>query len=242
MKDFFKYLSVGEEDRDWGLYLTVAGRARIEAGVGYPNIEHPAGYYFSWASGRRVQEYQLNYITEGQGMLENDFGRFAIRPGTLMITRPNVWHRYRPDPAHGWVENYIGIGGSLIADFLQKSIFASQQTVIHCGMHEELLDCYAGIFDLVDREQPGYQQVAAGRVLQLLGLLVAFAKRRNFVGKPIEKIIQKIKLQMHEQVERPLDLQHLAEAHHIAYAYLRKQFKRYTGMSPHQHFQIEKIL
>jgi len=33
MKEYFKYLATGEEDINWGLYLNVAGAARIEPGT-----------------------------------------------------------------------------------------------------------------------------------------------------------------------------------------------------------------
>jgi hypothetical protein len=64
MEDFFKYLTVGEEDREWGLYLNVSGRSHVGPYKTYPSRAHPSSYYFSWGNGRVLQEYQGNYITE----------------------------------------------------------------------------------------------------------------------------------------------------------------------------------
>ena len=237
MKDFFKYLTVGEEDKNWGLYLNVAGKAKIAPHKIYPAQDHPSGYHFIWDNGRILHEYQLNYITEGSGTFEDQSGSYNIRPGTLMIVRPGLSHRYRPVKKTGWVENYIGFEGDLAHRFLAAKVFQSAP-VIYCGIREEIIDTYYKIFDLVREEEPGFQHVASGLIIKLLGYLVSFHKKRNFSGKHIEKVIQVARFQMREQLEEKTDLRRLAEEHHIGYAYLRKMFKKYTGISPHQ-YQLE---
>ena len=70
MEDFFKYLTASVEDKDWGIFLNVAGKSHIAPHTSYPPSDHPSGYSFSWKSGRILQEYQINYITEGSGIME----------------------------------------------------------------------------------------------------------------------------------------------------------------------------
>ncbi len=241
MKDFFKYLTVGEEDRNWGLYLNVAGRAKTAAHTIYPSPEHPSGYYFNWDHGRVLQEFQLNYITEGGGILEDESGTYPIKPGTIMIVRPGISHRYRPEHKKGWVENYIGFEGDLAHRFLSTGIF-SQSPIIHCGIREELIDTYYQIFDLIQAEEPGFQAVGSGLIVKLLGYLISFEKKKNFSGKHIEKVIQEARFQMREQLDQKIDLRQLAADHHVGYAYLRKMFKQYTGVPPHRYHLEMKIM
>jgi len=242
MKDFFKYLTVGEEDKNWGLYLNVAGKSRILPNAQYPSQVHPIGYYFNWDKGRILPEFQLNYITEGSGILETDAGKSPIKPGSLMIIRPGIKHRYQPNRKSGWVENYIGFEGELANRFLQSSIFSMNQPFIQCGIREEIIDTYYKIFDLVQKEEPGFQQISSGLILKLLGYLISFQKKRNFSGTHVEKVIQKARFYMRENMEQKVDLRELAMEHHIGYAYLRKMFKKYTGVSPHQYHLEMKIM
>lgn len=242
MKDFFTYLTAGPADRDWGLFLNVAGRTQTAPYAPYPASDHPTGYYFTWESGRVLQEYQLNYITEGTGLLENKSGRILVKPGSLIITRPGDWHRYRPMPKTGWVENYIGLNGPLAEHFFQQFIFANTPAVIQCGFREEIIDTFYKIFDLLRLEEPGYQQIASGWVVKLLGHLVAIEKQKNFSGKRIEEVVRKIRFYMQEHVEDNIHLPTLAQQHHIAYPYFRKMFKKYTGVSPHQYILELKIM
>ncbi len=242
MADFFKYLTAGESDKNWGLYLNVVGNTRIAPMSPYPSTEHPTGYHYLWSDGRILNEFQVNYISEGQGILETSQGTMQVKPGSIMVIRPGVWHRYRPEIKTGWHEHYVGFDGDIARHLLGQSVYSSEQMMIHCGYREELIDIYLKLYDLVSEETPGYQQVCSGLVMQLLGLIVAFKKHQNFSGKYIEQVIQKIRIHMHENVEQEIDLASIAGDHQIGYSYFRKMFKRYTGVSPHQ-YQLElKIL
>ena len=242
MKDFYRYLTINEEDKQWGIYLCVAGRATVPPGSGYPLTRHPSSHTFSLDRDRVLQEYQVNYISAGQGMLQNEFGRFEVRPGTVMITRPGVRHRYRPNMESGWVENYVGIDGHMASSFFTKSVFASGASVLYCGLQEELIETYYQIFDLVLNEEPGFQQIVAGMTIKLLGQISALNRRQDFSGKPIENIIRKLRMTMHENLDSDFSVPDFAEANHVTYAYLRKMFKKYTGMSPHQYFLDLKLM
>lgn len=242
MKDFFKYLTPGKEDKDWGLYLNVAGKSLIEPKSVYPSHEHPTGYHFTWENGRILEEFQINYITHGNGILENKIGKFQIKPGTLLVTRPGIWHRYKPLKKTGWLENYIGFDGRLARQILSNPIIPQDQSVFQLGIREELIDTYYKIFDIIQKEKPGYQQIASGLIIKLLGYIIAFNKQRSFSGNKIEKVIQKARFQMREKTEQEIDLLKLAEQNNIGYSYFRKMFKKYTGISPHQYHLNLKIM
>lgn len=242
MRDHFKYLTVGEEDANWGLFLNVSGSSTIKSGSIYPPTDHPSGYHFNWDEGRILQEFQINYITEGAGTFENKFGKFAVKPGSIIFTFPGVWHRYKPLVKTGWVENYIGFNGSMAKGFLSHPPFSPKQPVLHLGIKEEILDTYLKIFNLVEKEKPGFQQIASGMVIKLLGYIVSFEKRKGFSGKPIAKVIEEARFMMRKHVEQEINLEELAQKYNVGYSYFRQMFKKYTGVSPGQyHLQLRII-
>ncbi len=68
----FKYLIVNEKDKNFGLWVNTVGFQSIPRGIQYPLTEHPSSYFFNASKGRVLQEYQLLYITKGEGSFESD--------------------------------------------------------------------------------------------------------------------------------------------------------------------------
>ncbi len=242
MKDFFKYTNASEDDKNWGIYINAVGKSHTEPGINYPSADHPSGYFFTWEKGRTLNEYQINYITEGSGILETPKGKYPIKAGSLMMIRKDEWHRYRPTKNKGWTEHYIGFDGNLAAHFLEQNAFLNEQVVINCGVRVDLIDTYYKIFELIQSEDPGNQHIASGLLVQLFGYIVAWQKQRNFSGKPIEKIIQQSRFYMRNNVEGDIDLKRIAEENCIGYSYFRKMFKKYTGIAPHQYYLDLKLI
>ncbi|HYQ56908.1 MAG TPA: AraC family transcriptional regulator [Draconibacterium sp.] len=242
MKDYFKYLTTSEEDINWGLYLSVAGAANIMSDTLYPPIDHPSEYHFDWENGRVLEEFQLNYITEGSGIFENTHGKFQVKPGSLLVIFPNEWHRYRPFKKTGWVENYVGFKGYIANELFKHPQFSTSQPVIQCGIREEIIDTYLKINDLVEKERPGFQQIASGMVVKLLGYIISIEKRKGFSGKQIAKVIEEVRFLMRQNASQEFDLEELAQKYNVGYSYFRKMFKKYTGVSPGQyHLQLRII-
>ena len=235
----FKYLTISEEDNFWGLFLNVAGSAKVLPNIKYPSSSHPSEYFFTWEEGRVLNEFQINFITEGAGILENKFGVFPLKQGSIFITFPGVWHRYKPNLKTGWSENYVGFDGEMARKLISKPQFSPKEPVFNFGIKEELLDSFLKIYDLVEKEQPGFQQIASGMILKLLGYIVSFEKQKGFSGKPIAKVIESIRFEMRQKMDEEINLKELAEKHNVSYSFFRKMFKKYTGVSPGQyHLQL----
>ncbi len=240
MEDYFKYLACSNEDINWGFYLTVAGKATIPPGSGYPPEGHPKGYHFKWSNGRILQEYQLNYITEGEGILETEAGNYSIRGGMIIIIRPGQWHRYRPLSNKGWKEHYIGFSGDM-AERAIESFNYLRAPYVNIGFSEHVLSVFQTVINLVKEEKPGYQQICSGHVMQILGHIISNIKSRNFDNSPLEDIIKKSCLIIRDNMHQTLRINDLAAQLGVNYSIFRKSFKKYTGLSPNQYHLALRI-
>jgi len=235
MQDSFKYLTHNPDDTHWGLYLTVAGSARVEPETSYPPQGHPTGYHFTWANGRILQEYQINYITEGEGIMETRDGTYPVREGSLILLRPNVWHRYRPLKQTGWMEHYVGFIGEIADKIMQSAELLAESHVIQIGFQESIMNSFQEIFNHAVSERPGYHQVCSGLVVQILGQIISIKKSENFRHSILEKAIQKACLIIRDNPAKNLNIEELARDLNINYSLFRKAFKKYTGLSPMQY-------
>ena len=240
--DFVKYLTTGEEDSEWGLFINVTGSVKIPPNETYPSLNHPSEYFFNWMEGRVLKEFQINYITEGKGILENEHGSFNLNTGSVFVTFPGLWHRYKPLAKTGWKENYVGFDGFIARKLIAPSFFKPESPVFHLGIKEELIDTYLKIFDIVEKEQPGFQQIASGMVLKLLGYIVSLEKQKGFSGKKIARVIESIRFEIRQNLEKELDFNKMAKKYNVSYSYFRKMFKKYTGVSPGQYHMQLKLM
>lgn len=241
LENSFKYLTCSPEDVEWGLYLSVSGSAKVMPDAFYPPSGHPTGYNFNWQNGRILHEYQINYITEGGGILETNEGRYNITEGSVVILHPNVWHRYRPLKNKGWMEHYIGFKGDIADKIFNASEYLRESNIIHIGFQETVLKNFQAIFNYVQNEKPGYQQICSGLVIYLLGEIISIKKNENFRHSHIEKVIQKACLIIRDNPLQNLNIEDIAEKLNTDYSLFRKSFKKYTGLSPKQYHTSLRI-
>ncbi|MFV0290081.1 MAG: AraC family transcriptional regulator [Mangrovibacterium sp.] len=242
MNDFFKYLNPSQEDKNWGMHLAVFGKYTSHPNQAYPQPNHPNEYFFSWEKGRTLNEYQIILITQGEGTIETQKGTFFIETGSILIIRKNEWHRYQPNPQTGWVELFVGFNGILADHFLRKTQVLKGQTVINCGFSELIYQTYSRLFNIASKEFPGSQHVASSCIIELLANIASWEKQKQFTNKPIEQIIEHTKLLMRENIYGEINLEQIANNHHVTYSYLRRMFKDYTGIAPHKYFIDMKII
>ncbi len=242
-RGFVKYLPVNPRAVEWGVYCTDAGRNSIGPGVSYPpHAEaHPSEYRKNVTRRRVLDEYQIVYITRGEGVFRCATGcSIEIKDGDVFLLFPGVWHGYSPRREVGWDEYWVGFNGPY-PRLLQKRRFLSPDTPIHrVGLREDILECFFDVFDAAARQGPGFQLCAGASIIQIIAKVLSSSdESRQLFGT--ENIIERAKFYMEEKVYGDLDLHEVLEALSLSYSSLLKHFKDYTGLSPLQYFLQMKI-
>ncbi|HEY8735213.1 MAG TPA: AraC family ligand binding domain-containing protein, partial [Puia sp.] len=95
MINYYKYLPVSDEDKNWGLHVLSAGCSHIEKSTIYPPKSHPSHHYFRWDQGRVFDEFQIIYIASGEGIFESaTTSKVVVNEGTIILLFPKEWHRF----------------------------------------------------------------------------------------------------------------------------------------------------
>jgi AraC-like DNA-binding protein len=238
-KLFYKYLTVSEETKKWGLYLTGAGYAEVCGEDEYPCLDHPEHHYFHWSTGRRISDYQILYISKGKGIFESEAsGKKKVKAGDMFLLFPNIWHRFSPNKSTGWNECWIEFNG-VYARHLQDNKFLNpSEPVIKLGVMEEQIDKYLKVIKLVRDEDLTIQYLASGILLQLIGKIQASKISVSFNGQDVENQIRQAKEIISENINQSISPEKIANELGISYSLFRKQFRKYTGFSPIQ-YQIQ---
>jgi AraC-like DNA-binding protein len=240
---FAKYLTVTPRDASWQIYCTTVGHCKVPPAADYPVDPgaHPPKYLFNWDMGRIYDEFALVYITDGGGQFRTDGERtFPVTPGTIFMLFPDVWHWYGPHRGTGWNEHWVGFKGEYPKALVENGFFSPANPVLSIGLHDSILEIYQEMFDCARFEAPGHQQILGS----LIGHLLAHVSSLMGQFGPDsvnEKIVQKAKFLLADNVNAHLDIGWLSRSLGMGYSRFRQVFKKYAGVSPYQYFLDLKI-
>ncbi|MEI7503166.1 MAG: AraC family transcriptional regulator [Paludibacter sp.] len=242
-KSSINYLISSEQDELWGLTVTTVGHQIIAENVSYPPKDHPLGYYFDVQNGRILNEYQLLYITDGNGLFTygNDKESTLISEGKMFFLMPGVWHTYKPIENSGWNEYWIGFKGTIINKIVEEGFFLNKAPVFNIGLNERIVDLYLKAIEIANEERAGYQQALSGIVMHILGLMYYRHKTRDFVDEELICKINKAKVIMRESIYEKIYAEDVAKRMNLGYSGFRRAFKELTGSSPSQYMLELKL-
>lgn len=237
-----KYLVTNERDQLWGLTISTVGYEEINNGEDYPTQGHAEGYYFDVAKGRELHEYQLLYVTRGEGVFESANQRQThLREGDLFLLFPHEWHTYHPGP-QGWSCYWIGFSGRNVDDRVRAGFLTPQHPIYHVGFSDTIIRLYDEAYHAAVQEAAYSQQLLAGIVNHMVGLM--YSLERNIqLSKNTEHVdlINRARYIMRKEVEGDLTVQQIADQLGVSYSSFRKLFKEYTGISPALYLQDLKL-
>lgn len=229
-----KYLIATERDAQWGLTISTVGYEEISPGDDYPTKGHADGYYFDLQKGRTLNEYQLLYLTEGEGIFQSTNQKpTRIKEGDLFLLFPGEWHTYHPLPQKGWKSYWIGFKGRNVDDRVRAGFLSPTKPIYHVGFSSEIVHLYDEAFSKAKEEAAYSQQTLAGIVNHLVGLMYSL-ERNIILNKDYNyaDIMNRARLRIRESLESNLTIQKIAEELGIGYSNFRKLFKEYTGVAP----------
>jgi AraC-like DNA-binding protein len=234
--NFRRYLPTDQQAQQWGWRLIDAGRQRTLPGAVYPGAGHPVSYLFDREGRRTLDEFQLVFITSGSGLFESgSVPETTIRTGNALLLYPGEWHRYRPDPATGWTEYWIGFSGRE-ARRIMETFFQMRSPILSVSHPDDLLRHFEQILEWLRRPgTSGREQILASHVPLALSLLKpGIAEPESLPGSG-EQWVMLAKATMLEQMHSRVDLRQLAKDLGLSYSKFRFAFKEQTGYPPREY-------
>lgn len=229
-----KYLVVNPRDVQWGLTVSTVGYEEIGVADSYPTRGHADGYYFDIEKGRILNEYQLLYITEGEGIFNSAHAKdIPLKAGDLFLLFPGEWHTYHPTGKNGWKSYWLGFKGKNVDDRVKAGFLSVDKPIYHVGFSADIIRLYEEAYKRAQEETPYSQQILAGIVNHLVGLMYAL-ERSMELSKDHTRVdmINLARLRIRESLEADLTIQQIAEDLGVSYSNFRKLFKEFTGISP----------
>ncbi|HCX96537.1 Transcriptional regulator [uncultured spirochete] len=238
---FFRYLTYSDEDEQWEMVCTDAGYTEVPPYTIYPpNKEGHPRIFQRVAVGRTLNEYQIIYITKGEGVFETSGRHYDVKPGSIIMVFPGVRHFYKPVYEIGWMEYWVGFKGGHFELLRERGFLNPQEPFIEIGLQNNVLDLYNEIIAEVRDQKPLYQIVASSKILALIAEINACARRRAQASHAAQ-VVEAAKCMMVEKIYGDIDINSIATALGISASRLNDIFKTYTSMTPYQYYIHIKI-
>ncbi|MCR4582410.1 MAG: AraC family transcriptional regulator [Prevotella sp.] len=239
-----KYLLASERDLLWGLTVSTVGYEEIAPGDPYPTKGHADGYYFDVKRGRVLNEYQLLYNPEGEGIFQSEHcPEKRLGPGDMFLVFPGEWHTYHPLDYTGWKSHWIGFRGRNMDDRVKAGFLSPAKPIYHVGYSGTIETLYNTAYRYAMEEAAFSQQVMAGIVNLLIGQMYSLERNIQLNKNQTQvDMIRRAQMRIRESLESSLSIQELAENLGVSYSNFRKLFKEYTGLSPAVYQQELRLL
>ena len=239
-----KYMLATERDLKWGLTVSTVGYEEIAPGDPYPTKGHADGYYFNIEKGRVLNEYQLLYNPEGEGVFESAHcPQTKIKAGDMFLLFPGEWHTYHPNPRVGWKSHWIGFKGRNMDDRVKAGFLTPEKPIYHVGYSAIIEGLYRRAFAAAREEAAYSQQEMAGLVNHLIGKMYSLERNIELSRNQQQvDMIDKARWRIRESLESETTIQDIAGELGVSYSNFRKLFKEYTGLSPATYQQELRLL
>ena len=241
MSTRFRYFPQDIDRRQWGLHLTTVGWLQSSPNEEYPPRQHPSSYYYTWATGRKLAEYQISLVFSGHGVAEFARGKPTdVESGSLILLAPGRWHRCRPDENTGWGTLWFGFSG-IMAQTIVRSIFHTDECVIKPVAKAKYFK-YAAMRLIARAMKQGESRPFSiiGDLVSLLGRLADGEFDEDVASAKITAI-RNAKCEIARRCADVIDFRALAASLGVSYDAFRHNFTAKMGMSPLQ-FQLSERL
>jgi AraC-like DNA-binding protein len=237
--DHFFYPPVGRLERQWDLYVEGTGYGTWPSEL--DPVWHPQPYYYHWTTGRVLNGLSLAYVTAGRGELESEeAGRHEVAAGSVFVTFPGIWHRYRALPGTQWSYHWVHFNGGYVKHLLQAELLTRRRPVLQTGIRDTLLKPFWRLVQFAGTQPPGYRQSLAAGAMEITGIALALTANatESQVAHPLVEQARRI---LEQRVEEVLDLRDLAGSLGVSYHYFRELFKREMGVPPYQYHLARRL-
>lgn len=211
---------------------TTCGTQNCEEGGAYPVATHPDIYTLT-PNGRILEEYQLVFITRGEGWFESASARKTkVKAGDMLVLFPGEKHSYHPDHKTGWKEFWVGF--KCVSEESERwinSLFSREEPIQHLGLDERIAYIYDTIISLAHFVRKGCQKAIDGWITAMLSQVEYDRENYELLNRKHSQTVLDAQILLREHLHEHISPQEVAERLGVSYSLLREQFRLTTGVS-----------
>jgi len=224
---------------------TIARKSFVRAE--YNQIKHP----YAQKDKHRHPECEIFLLVDGRAQLNFGDSFFTLQPGSLVITPPNLPHRYDMMSVNQHTRIIVEFNPDYQAEAI-KAIFGQTPT--------ELFKEYAGVYDLLADTKSDIQEIllkivdecvnvkelsSSAMVCQLIAFMIQVKRhlreRRHRDESSAEHVVNAAITLIHSEIYQPLTLDDISRELFVNKTYLSRIFKAHQNISVQSYISLQKV-
>lgn len=220
--------------------LKPCGYSFPSVSLGYTSAPAPSPESFH----RHLHDtYEILYVCGGRGRYIIEGNTYAMRPGTLILVSPYVYHSVEIDPAVPYERYVINFSPEMIPeiarvieemDLKEGGLFYTAASV--SGALPSVFEKIELLASLPKSHQATYAQLILSEIMILLSTAdTAKAEECEALGARVIKYLN-------THIERDMTLDKIAGHFFVSKYYLCRAFKRHNGISIHGYLTQKRVM
>ena len=192
-------------------------------------------------------KYEILYVTEGSGKYIVEGAEYPIKPRSLMIFPPLMYHCASVDAGTVYERIVINFDKQSLAHEAHEALNRISELADENGLFytaDAMSDAIASVFDRfeITASLPEAEKVAIGRLLlSELVILLSISKSENFSHEDGELGARVIRY-LNENMTKDITLDDIAKRFFVSKYYLCRAFKKHNGISIHGYINQKRVL
>ena len=197
-------------------------------------IGHYESAYNHQMSRKKHDDNLLIYCLSGKGYLTTSAWSGDINPGDIALLPKGVNHRYHADALTPWSIYWCHFSGHQSQDYLYHMDYLKEKPVQFIGDSPQLKAQFQAV---LAETSTGYNQAAMIYAANMLKQLLTFVAKLQHESKTEKDRFNPDKIQafMLQNLDKPLDLETLANEAKLSKYHFSNKYKQATGYAPIQH-------
>jgi AraC-like DNA-binding protein len=169
-------------------------------------------------------------ISQGRGTLESRNGETCLSAGSVFLLPPGYWHRYRPDPKTGWIEDWFELRGPTLEAWLGNGVL--DVAPVHVNRRATFWRRFTELHNVCLAPRLGYRAIASGLAMTLLTSVVSQSLSSARTSNPG---LPDLARQARELLMQGREVRSVAQTLGVSYLTLYRTFKQATGLAPKEY-------
>ena len=192
-------------------------------------------------------KYEIIYVVEGSGKYVVEGVEYLIKPHTLMIFPPLVYHCVSVDPDAAYERTVINFDGSVITECVREAFDRLVESAMPSGAYYSLSSRYDSIVSVFDRMRaasgfPGAERDIMMRLLFSELILILSVEGCEELENEDWDIGARVIRYLNENAFRDISLDKLAKRFFVSKYYLCRAFKKHNGISIHGYIVQKRVM